>query len=219
MRRGSVKRGVWEKAQSGHLEVWAGYAKSRDQHRSTRDRVWTSILAKVAAAAPIQPGEKILDIGCGLDTVLDYIEGVRGFTLDSLTHELAAFGLSEGIAHVSGLFERMPFGDDGFDRVFLMNVLDHVQTPRAGLAEIARVLRPGGVLVISVDTYRGGRYRQKRLRKWWDRRRGARTKHPWVFSDSEVQRLLRRVGLEPSDPGHVSGTKARRSFLTAVKMF
>jgi len=217
VRRSSVERGVWEKAQSGHLEVWAGYAENRERQRATRDGVWKSILSKVAAQAPIQPGEKILDIGCGLDTVLDYVEGVRGFTLDSLMHELAAFGLSQGIAHVSGLFERMPFRAGEFDRVFLMNVLDHVQTPRAGLADIARVLRPGGVLVISVDTYQGGRYRQKRLRKWWDRRRGARTKHPWVFSAPEVQRLLRRVGLEPSDPGHVSGSKARRSFLTAVK--
>lgn len=42
-----------------------------------------------------------------------------------------------------------------------MNVLDHVQSPVKGLAEIARVLQPKGVLVLSVDSYAGWRLTEK----------------------------------------------------------
>ena len=44
----------------------------------------------------------------------------------------------------------LPFGDGSFDGAVLGEVLEHVEDDRGALAELARVLRPGGVLALSV---------------------------------------------------------------------
>lgn len=216
--RNAVSPKVWNAAQGGHYETWVGYAERNGRESPGRRSVWRKILDAAEKQAPIRPGERVLDIGGGLDTVLDFLPQVRGFALDPLAARLAKLGLPRSFGNTSGVFERIPFRDDAFDRVFLMNVLDHVRSPREGLAEIARVLRPDGVLVLSVDTFSGWKYRRKRLHKFWARVRGARTKHPWVFSVRDVQQMLRRVGLEPGRPAHVEGTKPRRSFFTARRV-
>jgi SAM-dependent methyltransferase len=213
-----VNQEVWQRAQTGHFETWVGYAQKGVADAPERKAAWRSVLEAVQASAPIKPGEYILDIGCGLDTVLEFIPDVHRHTLDPLASRLASLGLTSGIRHVSGVFESMPFGTGSFDRVFLMNVLDHVRSPVEGIAEIARVVRPGGVLVLSVDTFSGRKYAEKRLHKWWERVRGARTKHPWVFSVSDVQRILRDQGFEPGPADHIRGTKARRSFFLARRV-
>ena len=206
---------VWKQAQEGHLATWRRYAEEGRRADPDRGDVWRAILAHVEHTAPIRSGERVLDIGCGLDTVLDFLPSARGFTLDSLMHVLAPFELREEAHHASGAMEMLPYADGAFDRVFLMNVLDHVFGPHEGIREIARVVRPGGVLVLSVDTYAGGRYLQKRARKWYDRKRGARTKHPWVFSNASVESLLRASGFEPGPPSHVTGTKDRRTLFVS----
>ena len=209
--KSSVDPSVWRRAQTGHLETWIGFAEKRGEDAPARRRVWESILLAVHERAPIEPGESVLEVGGGLDSVLDHLPRVSGYTLDPLAVELARLGLSRTVGNVAGVFEHMPFRSASFDRVFLMNVLDHVQSPTRGIAEIARVLRPGGVLVLSVDTFSGRRYRGRKLHKWWGRVRRARTKHPWVFSAADVQRIMRGAGFEPSGGEHVPLTKDRRS--------
>jgi len=216
--RSAVKREVWLQAQTGHLETWQGFASLGKRSSPERAARWKSVIAEVEARGAIRDGEVVLDIGCGLDSVLDFMPRVHGVTLDSLMAKLKPLGLSPEIDHAAGVFEVMPFRSESFDRCFLMNVLDHVRDPEIGLAEIARVLRRGGVLVLSVDTYSGRRYWEKRARKWWDRKRGARTKHPWVFSVSDVEAALRRTGFEPGPPAHSPASKARRTLLTARKL-
>lgn len=44
----------------------------------------------------------------------------------------------------------MPFSDNSFDAVFLIEVLEHVHNPPKALSEIYRVLKPGGILIFSV---------------------------------------------------------------------
>jgi SAM-dependent methyltransferase len=211
----AVRRSVWQSAQTGHLETWIGYAargKARDPARAEGCK---RLLACVEPHAPSRKGERVLEIGCGLDTVLDFMPDVAGFTLDSLMRELVPLGLSPGIRHSAGMIEQIPFRSSSFDRVFCLNVLDHVQSPVAGLREIARVLSPGGWLVLSVDTFAGRDYWQKRLHKWWARVRGARTKHPWVFSREGIEERLRGAGFEPRAAVHVPGSKARRTLFVA----
>ena len=216
--RAAVSADVWQRAQTGHYRTWQAYVESGERASEDRRAVWRAILDEVRGFASPESGQRVLDIGCGLDTVLDFLDGVRGYTLDSLMHRLAEFGLSGSAEHAAGLFEALPYRDASFDRVFLMNVLDHVRDPARGLAEVARVLRPGGALVLSVDTYAGQKYLQKRARKWWDRTRGASTKHPWVFSVQDTTRLLQRLGFEPRTSLHVVGTKARRTMFGAVRL-
>lgn len=171
-----VNRKVWKRAQSGHLEGWAEYARRRVAGAPERRELWAAILA-----------------------------------------ELAAFGLSARAAHTAGELEHLPYRDAALDRVLLMNVLDHVRDAGSGLREMARVLRGGGTLVLSVDTYAGRRYQTKRLHKWWARARRAQTKHPLIFSKGSVERLLLGSGFRELDSLHVPGTKARRTLFLAHK--
>src|SRR4029453_16658092 len=55
-------------------------------------------------------------------------------------------GQEDRISFVLGQAERLPFGDEAFDSVTFTSLLRYVQEPQATVAELARVLRPGGVL-------------------------------------------------------------------------
>jgi SAM-dependent methyltransferase len=55
-----------------------------------------------------------------------------------------------GVVDVFGDGQRMPFRGAAFDTVLALEVLEHVRDPGACLAEVARVLKPGGALLITV---------------------------------------------------------------------
>jgi SAM-dependent methyltransferase len=55
-----------------------------------------------------------------------------------------------GLAIVRGSAEALPFPDDSFDALTMLDVLEHLPDPRRALAEVARVLRPGGTLLLTV---------------------------------------------------------------------
>jgi len=98
-----------------------------------------------ARLARVPAGAAVLDIGCrdgGLRRWLP--SGVRYQGMD-ITPEFA--GPDIVIRDVS---DGIPFGDGVFDHVFCIEVLEHVPNPFGALAEMHRVLRPGGVLVLSV---------------------------------------------------------------------
>jgi ubiquinone/menaquinone biosynthesis C-methylase UbiE len=102
--------------------------------------------------ARIQPGEKVLDLGCGpgdgttrlaslgaLAIGLDYSEGM----IEKARKERAIAGrLTRGDAG------RLPFKDGAFDKVVCTNSFHHYPDHFAALKELRRILRPGGTLVL-----------------------------------------------------------------------
>jgi SAM-dependent methyltransferase len=59
------------------------------------------------------------------------------------------------IQMMRGIGETLPFRDNVFDRVLCMSSLDHFANPGAGMVEMARILKPGGHLVIGLVNYAG----------------------------------------------------------------
>lgn len=107
-------------------------------------------LATVRAIAP-KPGERILDVAAGT--------GTSSAAIARTGATVVAVDLSPGmievgrrrhpkIEFVEADAERLPFGDDEFDAVTVSFGLRNVQHPHAALAEMYRVLKPGGRLVI-----------------------------------------------------------------------
>jgi SAM-dependent methyltransferase len=101
--------------------------------------------AKVSALARIPAGAAVLDIGCrdgGLRAFLP--PDVRYQGVD-ITPEFAGPDIL-----IQDVSKGLPFPDASFDGVFAIEVLEHVPNPFGALTEIHRVLRPGGVLTLSV---------------------------------------------------------------------
>ena len=97
---------------------------------------------------------RLLDWGCGFGQMSRLLRN-RGFEVVSYTIEPGApsswnLFLREGGLDVVWGKEpvRLPFGDAAFDAVLACGVLEHVEDERGSLAELARVLRPGGRLVL-----------------------------------------------------------------------
>lgn len=94
---------------------------------------------------------RILDNGTGLGT---YLEACGRVNPDSLRIGLevefdrAVEALSRADGIILGVGERLPFADDTFDLILSNEVLEHVADDREGAAEMARVARPGGRIVI-----------------------------------------------------------------------
>ncbi|MGH2997093.1 MAG: class I SAM-dependent methyltransferase, partial [Gaiellaceae bacterium] len=98
------------------------------------------------------PGPHVLDAGAGQGSLSAKLAEL-GFEVTSTDASAAALAVLR--ERVRGkVFEAdvatLPFGNESFDGAVLGEVLEHVEDDRGALSEIARVLRPGGVLAVSV---------------------------------------------------------------------
>lgn len=98
---------------------------------------------------PLAPGAAVLDLGCGAGNVVQIYRS-RGFTAYGCDFRFkagphAAALAAEGAIRTIESPYRLPFDDAAFDLVVSDQVLEHVGDYPATLAEIRRVLRPGGV--------------------------------------------------------------------------
>jgi ubiquinone/menaquinone biosynthesis C-methylase UbiE len=95
---------------------------------------------------------RVLEVGCGAGHLLARLPAGRAVGMDLAESLLARTRTRLGAraALAQGDAVALPFASDAFDRVYCSEVLEHLVDPRAAVAEIARVLRPGGVAVLSV---------------------------------------------------------------------
>ena len=116
----------------------------------------------------VNAGERVLDLGCGFgrhsyealkrgaevvacDLARPEVEQVR-----DLARLLVAEGeVDESVmaAPVQGNALGLPFDDSSFDRVIASEVLEHITDDETAFAELARVLRPGGRLAVTVPSW------------------------------------------------------------------
>lgn len=140
---------------SDAFDEWA--ADGRD--KGMEQRHWHT--AKDALARmPVEDDETVLDLGCGsgyaaralseaggadraygLDGSPEMVDNARGYTDD------------DSVGFVVGDFQSLPFETDGVDHAFSMEAFYYAPDPMAALAELHRVLRPGGTFYCAVDFY------------------------------------------------------------------
>ncbi|MFZ0216633.1 MAG: class I SAM-dependent methyltransferase [Candidatus Dormiibacterota bacterium] len=104
----------------------------------------------VADAVPELGAARVLDDGCGIGT---YVTRLREVASDSfgLDYELERVREAHDRAPgkvVCAAGEHLPFRDGAFDAVLSNEVIEHVRDDRAAVAEMVRVLRPGGRAII-----------------------------------------------------------------------
>jgi ubiquinone/menaquinone biosynthesis C-methylase UbiE len=101
-------------------------------------------------------GHRVLDAGCGSGPLSAALSAkgaiVTGFDSSSAMVELARQRLGENAAlHVADLSQPLPFADGAFDDVVASLVLHYLRDWMEPLAELRRVLKPGGRLILSVN--------------------------------------------------------------------
>jgi 2-polyprenyl-6-hydroxyphenyl methylase/3-demethylubiquinone-9 3-methyltransferase len=150
-------------------------------------------------------GRLVLDAGCGGGLVAREL-AAAGATVVGLDRSLGSLGVarravagrSGGFRPAQGRLERLPFADGAFDVVVAADVLEHVPDLPAAVAELARVLAPGGRLVF--DTINRTPWSWFTavfgLERWL--RMVPRGTHDWrlFIRPAELDRLLRAGGLE-----------------------
>jgi len=138
-------------------QLFAGIAPEYDRMGALlslgQDPRWRRFLASRVNAIP---GSWVLDVATGTGLVareLAQRHNVRIAGVDQSwpmvrrgAHAVRAEGLDGRISFVLGQAERLPFPDEAFDSVTFTYLLRYVDDPGATLVELARVLRPGGVL-------------------------------------------------------------------------
>ncbi|HEY8092231.1 MAG TPA: class I SAM-dependent methyltransferase, partial [Acidimicrobiales bacterium] len=118
----------------------------------------------------IQPGERVLDLGCGFgrhafesmrrgahvvacDFSLAELKDVRGMFAAIREDEAATLPEGAGGSATNGDATRLPFADASFDRIIASEVLEHIPDDTAAFGELARVLKPGGTLAVTVPAW------------------------------------------------------------------
>lgn len=97
---------------------------------------------------------RVLDAGCGTGINLRQLEDF-GLTT-GVDNEPVAIGFCRIRAAkrlVCAAVEDLPFDDDAFDVVTCLDVIEHIEDDERALAEVARVTRPGGLLVLTVPAF------------------------------------------------------------------
>jgi SAM-dependent methyltransferase len=165
---------------------------------------------------PVGPGNRLLDLGCGggRHAFEAYRRGADVVAFDAdhgelcqvggMTAAMAAAGEAPPTARarpVAGDATAMPFGDGAFDRVIAAEVLEHIPRDQRALAEIARVLRPGGLLAVTVPAWLPERICWRLSADYHNTPGG----HVRIYTRAELEAKLAAAGFEAAGHHHAHG--------------
>lgn len=153
-------------------------------------------------------GKRVLDIGCDTGLFLQFLRewrGVEGVGLDVFA-KVVAQGRRAGLDLRHATLEGAGLEDGGFDVVCGYDLVEHVARPRPFMAEVYRVLKPGGLAVFETPNYDGLVYQLGRglgrvgllespLRPYQERLWPPF--HVQYFTAASLHRLMGSSGLEP----------------------
>jgi SAM-dependent methyltransferase len=217
------------------FELWGRYHQHRHEMR------YDLLARSVREHAP--SGGRVLDVGCGAallaDRILDLNATYVGFDFGGPHVGFAAAKFrevpggpggarSEAVAPRStgaplrtsfarADAERMPFASSSIDIVVMSEVIEHLLRPERAVWEIARVLRPGGVLIMTTNNASEVPLRSplSHLFAWIEKALGAKhpeliSNRPWVWPE-KVDRELLPDGVEDVYLPHTHHIQAETS--------
>lgn len=163
-------------------DVWeSGHQKFAEQIMDVVESHWTS--------------GRLLDVGSGFGHLLRLALG-RGYDAIGIEASPEAARLSKaafGADPIVGFFPEHKFDMCSFEVVVMNHVLEHMPDPESAVREAARILKPGGILVIMYPNFNS-------LMRWIKSAGWAGlqpSQHLWQLSTGTVRNLMDFAGLEP----------------------
>lgn len=208
-RLAAIKRQRAERAAAYFSENAPRWDRIRSLYIDERE-VEAALVEIIATAAP----RDLLDIGTGTGRMIEVLAPRVGQALgiDQSREMLAVArvnleraGTSNGMVRLGDMYQ-LPLPDTSFDAVVVHQVLHYADRPAAAIAEAARVLRPGGVLIV-VDF-------APHLLEFL---RDEHAHHRLGFADGEVAEWCRDAGLDPAVPRLLAGDPLTVAIWTALR--
>jgi SAM-dependent methyltransferase len=175
----------------GHDQVFSDYVGQAAARRAhARRKLW--MLRHLPPRVPRRG--RLLDVGCAAGFFLAEAQPhyeVQGVELSAWSSAWAREQL--GLPVFTGTLQQAALPADHFDLITLWDVIEHVPDPVPLLAEAARVLKPGGQLVLTTGDW-GSAYAQRHGRDW------HLMTPPWhltMFSRATLTKAAERAGLKP----------------------
>lgn len=125
-------------------------------------RYSVQLAPQLAELARVRSGQRVLDVGCGPGALTGELVRRVGAGAVAAVDPSELFVAAAAERHPSvdvrrAPAERLPFADDVFDAALAQLIVHFMADPVAGLREMARVTRPGGVIAACVWDHAGGR--------------------------------------------------------------
>ena len=158
------------------------------EERSWWFRARRRILEKVLSRLDLPESARIADLGCGTGGNLEMLAKFGDVTGVEPSHTAAQFARRRtGATVVEGDAVATTLPDHAFDLVTMLDVLEHLEDDRAGLAEVKRILKPGGTYLITVPAF---------MFLWSSHDEALH--HYRRYRRPQLKRLLAEAGLEVS---------------------
>jgi SAM-dependent methyltransferase len=172
----------------------------RAEGNHARDKLKVEIVDQVVGV--IRSGDRVVDIGCGRGDLLSEIRSrqpnvqVFGLDFSSKAIEGATRSLPDGEFRQFVIDRTLPYDDRSFDLVLCTDVIEHLDYPKAIVAELVRICRPGGTVAVvvpdgDVDQFFG---------------------HNWFFNQQRLSELLADWG------GVVTRLPVTREFIGLISV-
>jgi SAM-dependent methyltransferase len=177
------------------------YGQHRPPTSVDRFGVWLSSL-RIRRSVPGFDGSRVGDFGCGYEasfarTILDAAEQVVLVDV-ALANDLKDH--PKVVAIEGTLPEALePLQSSSLDVIVFNSVLEHLWEPQRALAELWRLAKPGGVVLVNVPSWRGKRWLELSAFRFGKSPAEEMNDHKAYYDPRDLWPLLVRAGFKPSD--------------------
>ena len=171
-----------------------GWRKELRAGKEERGNLQTN-LEFLALTDVLRPGDRVLEIGCGIGSLVSELSR-KGYdtTGIDISGEAIEYGRKKyGDIHLEvQAAEALPYEDESFDAVLSFDLFEHIAGIDRHISEVSRVLRPGGHYLFQTPN----KLSNVVYETLWTRSLQWRRYHPSLHSPGQLRRRLARHGFE-----------------------